>query len=94
MFKECVQTMRSLKSELKIVKEYWRRRQGIKTLDHNDEEVEEEENAPKAAEEEDLRDKWLKFLSEMKGRYKMEVSTVMSKILNWFIMVKSHFPYS
>ena len=49
--------MRTVKSELTIVKEYWRRRQGIKTLDHSDEEVEEEENAPKAAKEEDPRDK-------------------------------------
>ena len=51
MLKECVQTMRSLKSELVVVKEAQKIGFGVQTIDHSDEEVEDEENPFYADEE-------------------------------------------
>ena len=96
MLEECVQTMRSLKSEIKTMKESNTRGVGIETLDHCDEEVEDEENDSDIEEEEDPRGKWLKVLFEMKGRYKMEVSTYTcslnrEELISWVREMEKYF---
>ena len=70
MFKECIWMMRMLKIELEYVKKVQWRRYVLESLNHSDEEVENEGNAFDFDEEEDPQEKLLKVFHEMKGRIK------------------------
>ena len=81
MFRKCIQTIRTMKREILIVKETNMRGLGIEFLDHSEEEANDQINASEAKEEDDLGEKLLKSLFELKGMCKIEVSTY-SRILN------------
>ena len=88
--------MKTLKNELKFVKEVWWWGYVLEILDHSDEEVENEASAPNVDKEEDLEEKMLNILYEMMDKDKMDMLTYsgsldLEDLINWIQAMEKYF---